>query len=156
MKKYIRAIVATVCCVIAVTACDKNKGDDGRIENLKLAGDWGLVTWEDDEVSGIFSVYMRLQENGRFELYQQLTTSWYEKLTGSYKDSDGTLSGRYSDGEPWVSSYDYELSADGKRLVLTSQSEGHERSVYERTSIPSDIVVKPYTKSEVESVRRVL
>ena len=47
------------------------------------------------------------------------------------------LSGKYSDGKQWGSSYEVELSSSDTRLTLTSDS--GEVDTYQKASIPTDV-----------------
>lgn len=78
---------------------------------------------------------MELLSNGSFNIYQKVETSLYVHYTGSFSASDNQLTGRYSDGVAWSSSYTYEIS--GETMTLTSTTS--EVSVYKRSTVPDEV-----------------
>lgn len=152
MKRYI--VIMAALCLTALVGCDKDTSEWAKVDK-NIVGEWALENW-DGEKTDDFNVYMKLNGNGHFEIYQQVTTAYYELYTGVYRADKGVLSGEYSDGVLWNDSYDYSLSNDGNRLTLVTQSGSHIRSVYVRSKVPSDIVVDNSSRSAASSVRRAL
>lgn len=144
--------MAAACCLAAMFfGCSKSSGDENPAA-APLVGEWRLDAWNDELVTD-FSIYLKLEASGRFELYQQLEHGYYERFDGRYNADGGVLTGVYSDGEPWQR-YDYALESNGARLVLTAQGGDRIRSVYVKTSIPSDIVVVEPSAALTASSRR--
>ena len=138
--------MAAVLCFATLAGCEKNEQPKGTV-NSSLVGEWALESWNGEEVND-FVIYIKLRDDSRFELYQQLSTSYYEYFDGIYDAANNMLTGVYSDGEPWNDSYGYKLDASGNRLTLTSQQASQSEYVYVRTQIPSDIIVGGGSRSE--------
>ena len=84
------------------------------------------------------SIYLHLAADRSFELYQSLNTIGYSKYTGTYTvtvyEQKALLSGTYTDGTPWESSYVVE-SQTAELLRLRSQTAGN-ISQYVAAEIP--------------------
>lgn len=103
-----------------------------------VAGEWHLTDGAGNATSG-YDIYLRLTKDGGFEMYQQLETMRYTKYSGTFAFADGTMSGRYDDGEMWRSSYTAVLNAKRTTLTLTSTTAPDNVSVFTRTAIPSEV-----------------
>ncbi|WP_308503112.1 lipocalin family protein [uncultured Alistipes sp.] len=130
MKKYIFHLLAATLLVF-FAGCSK---DDGAKVAPSVVGEWHLATWN-GETPTDFDVYMELLSNGSFNIYQKVETSLYVHYTGSFSATDNQLTGRYSDGVAWSSSYTYEIS--GETMTLTSTTS--EVSVYKRSTVPDEV-----------------
>lgn len=125
-------IVVTAVLLLAV-GCG---GDKGGGEGKPSCDGWMLIRWNGgEELSG--TVYLQLGEDNRFSLYQNLRTAGFATFTGSYSLSgDGTvLSGVYTGGTPWESSYAIEKYTP-EELRLRSLNDGIV-SVYAPVVIPA-------------------
>ena len=89
-------------------------------------------------------------------MYQKVETPAFVMFSGNYSVSGSVISGTYSDGLPWSTSYSFSLSEDNSVLTMTSQTQNAEVSVYERAEIPAEVFDSPLLKSGEESVRRFL
>ena len=82
-------------------------------------------------------IYMELQADGRFVLYQSLDVAGFACFRGTYtvatQNGRQVLSGVYDDGVPWKESYGF--VCEGDRMTLTSLSDAIV-SQYVRTTIP--------------------
>lgn len=154
MRKYIFAIFATAIAVLH-TGCTKNSVE--TVADRSVVGNWHLSSW-DGESQTDFDVYMELNEDTSFNLYQKVETSTYKRYSGTFSADNGVLSGTYSDGIQWGSSYSYEVSADGETLTMTSDSGNGIVSVYTRIDlIPEDVINSPQSKyGEIPDVERFL
>ena len=130
MKKYIFHLLAATL-LIFFAGCSK---DDNPTVAPEIAGEWHLATWN-GETPTDFDVYMELLSNGSFNIFQKVETSLYVHYTGTFRVMDNQLSGRYSDGVEWSSSYTYAIS--GGTLTLTSPNS--EVSIYKKTTIPQEV-----------------
>lgn len=141
MKNLILRIFATLALLCAFSACSKeeNGSENNGSESKKSAGvvgEWVLSSYQTKSISiGSESVdiYLSFGEND-FELYQKVGTGRYRKYTGTYTLLKGVLSGRYSDGRDWGSSYEATVSGDTMTLKA-----GTETSVYRKSSIPPSV-----------------
>lgn len=129
---------------LGLTACDdpdNNGGTTGGGNDAKdLVGEWDIVSWCDAEP--VFNVYIDFNEDGTFEMYQQVYSLTYELYTGSYTVADGVVNGSYSDGEAWKCGYKATFGSDAngaKQLTLVSQDEANITSVYASTTIPEEV-----------------
>lgn len=99
-----------------------------------------LTRWNGGtELSG--KVFLQLNEDMTFALYQcidmpgYIDTPGYRKLTGTYVKEGQILSGRYSDGTPWESSYAIEKQTETE-LQLRSETDDVV-SLYTAVEIPA-------------------
>ena len=99
-------------------------------------------------------VYMQLDENQTFKLYQRSNSATYVSYSGTYSlnETSGTISGRYSDGSLWANSYYYSINASNE-LVLINTNNSTEVTIYEPAKMPSISAIKASrsaTKSDVK------
>lgn len=99
-------------------------------------GEWMLSLWNGDAtLTG--HIYMDLQADGKFVLYQSLDVSGFAVFRGTYtvasQNGSTVLSGVYDDGTPWKERYTMTCTDD--RMTLTSTSDAIV-SQYVRTTIP--------------------
>ncbi|MCH5330819.1 MAG: hypothetical protein J1E33_00255 [Alistipes sp.] len=138
MKKYI-VILMSALCLMTIAGCENESSEWGNAKD-DVVGEWHLITWNGEAVRD-FDIYMKLGSNGRFEIYQQFSTPYYELYKGLYNAQGGVLSGKYSDDVLWNDTYDYALSNGGQVLTLTSRSDSHIQSVYARERVPENLIV---------------
>lgn len=110
MKMILRFFTALFV-VSTLFACSKKSGGENPDPAVNVENGWKLVSWDGSTaISGY--VYLRLEEDQTFVLYQQvgdLATYGYRRYTGTYALSEVTdagllLSGIYSDGKAWKDS----------------------------------------------------
>lgn len=123
-----------------------------------ICGDWMLTEWSGSaDFAQQQQIYLRIGENGSFELWQHLVSSGYQRLNGTFKhQSQGQalfLDGVYSDGEEWGASY--VVTDIGENTMVWTATEGTDRCVYTRTPVPDDLLSRP-TRAEAEGSRRFL
>lgn len=145
MKRFAYILLAAVLSAV-ICGCSK---DEGPSVDRTILGNWRILTWNGTS-SGDFDIYITFGADGSFCLYQRVDSPLYDRFTGTYSASDGILSGVYSDGTPWNTSYGYELSSSGNSLTMTGVS-GTETSVYVRSSIPEDVINAAGTRSHISS-----
>lgn len=129
-----------------LTACGENLGGDdnggngGNDSKVAIAGEWGIVSWNGAEP--VFDIYVDFNEDGTFEMYQQVYSLTYELFTGHYVADKGVINGSYSDGSAWKCSYKYTVDKDEagvQRLTLDSEESIVVTSVYTATEIPAEV-----------------
>lgn len=125
---------------MAMVGCGKHNDTD-------IVGQWHLTNWSNAEPE--FEVYIEFLESGEFNIYQQVWSFTYEHFTGTYTASDGVISGKYSDGSAWLTSYQY--SVDDSTLKLYNKSNLAEVGVYKACTIPAS-VIKESTTTRSEGV----
>lgn len=152
MKTGIK-FLAAACAAILLAGCG---GDDGGKKGGGGDGveeGWMLASWNGTtELTG--KVFLQLNEDNTFTLYQCISTPDFKQFTGTYSITPGEelspvsdydrLSGRYSDGKSWAYSY-WIRAKSNKSMTLVPQSGSEAISVYERVEIP-DYVKNPGPK----------
>lgn len=133
MKKHIFHLLAATL-LLFFSGCSKS--DEGPKVAPSVVGEWHLTSWNGAAPTE-FDIYMELKSDGTFDLYQKVSTSRYEWLTGSFTATQDRLTGRYSDGEPWSTAYTYAVSGD--KLTMTSQTGTPVESVYTKSPIPDGV-----------------
>lgn len=149
MKRTAYMIIAILAAVV-FSACQKTDTIDSPV-----IGDWHLVNWMSESQED-FDVYISFMNDGSFRMYQKVESSAFVEYTGTFTVTASEISGTYSDGLPWSSSYSYSLSEDNSVLTMTSKTPNAEVSVYERSEIPSEVFDSPLLKSSEECSRRFL
>lgn len=124
-------IAALLLVTLAMASCGDSDGGNGKKE--MKTGSWMLTSWNNStELAG--KVYLQLNDDNSFELYQSVDTPGFETFTGTYRISDDVLSGKYSTGELWESTYLIRIYTE-RELVLESKTDGA-ISVYRMSGIP--------------------
>ena len=135
MKKILNIMFAAVA-ICFTAACQKEEVKD--IVDPAIVGEWHLSTVEVDGAVQKYSydVYFAINNDGTFELYQKSgTQTRYTKFTGTCKSEGNQLSGVYSSGTPWGTSYTALVS--GEMLVLTT-ADGVEVQEYTKESLSQE------------------
>ena len=116
MKRIINIFILTVSALVLAASCEKApKAEEG------IVAEWQLTDMTGYEAANLPEVYIEFRADKAFEIYQKVgDVMRYRKYTGVYSVSGTTLTGEYSDGEDWGSSYKVSFEADGAILVLTA------------------------------------
>ncbi len=120
-----------------LAACGGGKDE----KPLDITGEWNLVSIQTKSATlggQAVDVYILFASDRSFTMYQKIGAGRYYKYSGTYVLDGATLSGKYSDGKLWGSSYEVELSSSDSQMTLTSAS--GEVDTYKKASIPSDVV----------------
>ena len=125
-----------------LTSCETpdngGTGNGGGNSVVKdIVDEWALVSWSDTDP--VFNVYVDFNEDGTFDIYQQVYSLNYEYYGGSYALAGDVLSGEYADGTAWATTYTVSVSEDRSQLTMTSQESVGVTSVYFKESIPEEI-----------------
>ncbi len=134
MKRLVYYTMLLIAAVCTVSGCSKNAGE----ESFPVAGEWHLasVTGLDMEDLDVYAVF---GNDGRFELYQKVGAGRHWRFDGTYSLAGTVLSGTYSDGTEWGSTYEYSLAGDGQSLTLKALNGSEEESLYDRQDVPDEI-----------------
>lgn len=135
MKIATKFLISALVALFAV-ACG---GDDGPTPP-PVPDDtncWELTSWGGSTaLAG--KVYLQLDDDKTFALYQNINTPGFQKFTGNYafrtEGEKEVLTGTYSDGEAWKYSYEV-VSRTETNLTLKSVGEGVV-SEYKATKLP--------------------
>lgn len=143
LKFFAAAFVAMLA---AGCGSDKGGGEEGGGGGGNNDGydAWVLSTWKGGtELAG--KVYLQLDKDGSFALYQCITTPGYTAFTGTYTisgDAEQVLSGTYDPAnKPWQSSYVVEKMT-AEELRIRSSSDG-------TVSVYVGVVIPDYVKDGV-------
>lgn len=116
----------------AVMSCSKDE------KQMNITGEWNLTNVETRAASigdQTVDVYIAFTSDKAFEMYQMLGKGRYRKFSGTWILTGKTLTGAYSDGTQWGSSYEVNLT-DG---VMTLSSASGEVSSYRKATIPDSV-----------------
>lgn len=132
LKKAVVLVLATT----ALIACRKDDKSLLWNEDGSPIGTWSLSYWG-EELSQP-EIYLSFSDDGSFELYQRLYSIYFEYYNGYWELSDDVLSGTYSDGIEWRSSY-YVAFRDSEMRFINIKDED-DVAYYVTSSIPDDVV----------------
>lgn len=117
MKRIFNILTAALLFIGFATSCEKApKIEEG------IVGEWQLTEMDANDAAGLStSVYIEFRADKSFDMYQKVgDVMRYRKYVGTYSVSGAIISGVYSDGKKWGSSYRAALEADAQVLVLTA------------------------------------
>ena len=139
MKRFIY-IISIFAALAAFAGCEKSDIKIDLAVDPELVGEWMLTETVADGcvISDIPSIYLSINADGTFELYQKSGTQSvrYDKFTGGCHTSDGLLKGVYSTGQPWASAWEYSFTQTG---MLLQSFNLLEIDLYDRVEIPEDV-----------------
>ncbi len=129
MKRLLFILAALM--VMSATGCKK----DEKVIDCKatLPGEWHCAPEGIDA-----DIYAAFEENGSFDLYQKLGEGRYRHYTGTWECKGNTLSGIYSDGNAWGSSYTVAFT-DNDNMTFTALNGSNEVMAYTREPVPSEV-----------------
>ncbi len=131
-----------------LSGCDKDKFKVDK----DIVGEWKLTSWSTEKPE-LFEVYLDFNSDGTFLIHQKnVTTSFFETYSGTYRTEDGYVYGEYSDGVAWSTRYEYSVSGD--KLTLMTDTDVRETSVYTSAEIPAEAKEgRPHTKAGFSGIR---
>ena len=139
----------TLCAALAFVGCGK-ENDAPKVDNAtKVVGEWHCAPEGYD-----VDVYVAFDAAGTFDEYQRLGEGRYRHYEGTWSVEKNVLSGVYTDGTEWGSTYT--ISFSGYTMTLTANNESAEAIVYTKTEIPAEVkdeAIEPLgseTRAEVE------
>ena len=125
-----------------------------------VVGEWKLTSLNGKEDAKP-QIYLSLNSDGTFEMYQKAFSLEWKRYEGTYSISaDNLLCGVYSDGEEWSANYKVDFAYEPNRIRLTKELDNKEISIYTETTIPNAVIeeAQPYdtTSPEATTVRSVV
>lgn len=130
MKKLIYILTAAL---LLASCGDKNGG-----KNAELTLEEKLCTeWHSTQLPIDADIYISFAEDKTFELFQQIGEGAYRLYQGIWNLEENLLTGKYNDGEAWAASYT--VAINDKSLMMTSQNDAAEESLFVMASIPEDV-----------------
>lgn len=120
--------------LVSFSSCKKEE------KTLDVKGEWELTEVKMATKSALVgaetvTVYVKFSEDGTFAMYQMVGDGRFVAFSGSWKLAGSALSGTYTDGTSWASSY--EVSVDKSTLTMTTE-DGLDVFVYKACTIPYD------------------
>ena len=107
----------------------------GDADTSDLAGSWHLTKWRGAEPS--FDVYLSISEDGVVTLWQRIESREWELFISVVGFENGIISGEYSDGVAWSTSYSVALGDNTMTWIDTADST--DISVYTRSELPDTL-----------------
>ena len=121
---------------------------EGGGDTSSIAGTWHLTEWRGATPS--FEVYIDVTEEGVVTLWQKIEYRAWECYYSSAAIEDGIISGVYSDGVAWGTSY--YISTTQNTMTWVDINDATDISVYTRSELPEGLTAVA-TRSVVSSVR---
>lgn len=151
MTKIFLAFIA----MFAISCVQDNGG--GTNNNTEWANEGSIIgEWELTAFDGSSEakprIYLALNEEGKFDMYQQAYSVVWLHYTGTFQYDGTTLSGTYSDGEAWSSEYITTFATEPKRMRLIRKFNSGDISIYTESEIPATIVDEAREPEKVRSV----
>lgn len=142
MKKILMA-AALLLSVVAMTGCFGKSSENPLIKGV--VGQWHLKSSPliNDDTADRIDVYVEFKEDNTFDLYQKdmATPIYYNHYSGTYLITDKIITGKYSDGKSWGAADGYQASINmAGQLTLTNVNLTDDVSVYEKATIPQDVI----------------
>ena len=131
--KTLKILSLMLLLVVATTACNNKKGGN-KAEGP--VGEWHLISWNEEAPE--FDVYISFGADKSFTIYQQVWSLDFECFEGSYSIDGDVISGKYADGSKWACDYNFAVAE--KNLTLKSKESQPVTSVYEKCTIPAEII----------------
>lgn len=129
--------------LLSLSFLSANCHHDPQEDPLVIDGQWQITQFSTKTVNigdQPVDIYINFISGGSFEMYQMLGTGRYRKFTGTWNLTDKLLSGSYSDGQPWASTYEVSMDEARTLLTLTSTATPQEVSTYRKQTIPQDVI----------------
>ena len=133
MKRISPYIIAAFTILAAAGCKEKETPVD---YNIFIVGDWRFMPEEFDEETT--KVHLSFMEDNGFDLYQKIGDGRYRHYSGRWEVKGNTLSGEYSAGTSWGSSYAL-TSIGTDTLVMTALNGSEDVMKYAREAIPVEI-----------------
>lgn len=137
--KNIKIFAALFAALFTFAGCgeDNNNPDDPNYSGGSVVGTWHMTSWANSTAADI---YVEFASDGTFDLYQRVFSPYYEHLEGTWTANGNTISGKYSDGEIWSSSYTVTFTNEGEKMQLTRTDNTEDVTHFEKGTIPEDIL----------------
>ena len=108
---------------------------EGGGDTSSVAGTWHLTQWRGTKPS--FEVYIDITEEGVVTLWQKIEHREWECYYSTANIENGIISGVYSDGVAWGSSY--YVTASQSSMTWVAVNDSTDISVYTRSSLPENL-----------------
>ena len=157
--KFVKIFLVAIVAVFGFTACGNSNsgGNDGGstaqwADTGSPVGEWVLIEWNGSKDLPL-GVYLRLNENNTFDLYQHTYNVLWVHYDGTFALNGSTLTGKYSDGTDWAEyTIKYNNEAEPKQIKLTRKGDTEDVAIYSATEIPSVVIDQASEATNVRSV----
>jgi hypothetical protein len=123
---------------LMLTACGGNKEES---KGVNVVGQWELMDIQATKAAQIGSetieVYIDFKDDKTFSMWQKLGEGRHRKYTGTWELTENVLTGKYSDGKSWGTSYN--ISLDSGNLYMSEIKQNLETYVYKPCTIPAGL-----------------
>ena len=150
----ISKIFVALLAICAVVACkpdnnggsgNNNGGNDTWSSSGSPVGEWVLSQWNGSEDLP-FGVYLRLNEDNTFDLYQHTLSVLWVHYEGTFSLNGSTLTGTYY-------TIKYSNDSEPKQIKLTRKGDTEDVGIYTATEIPTEVTDQA---SEAVNVRSII
>ncbi len=157
----ITKIFVAIVALCAIVACnpDNKGGNNGGVteggwsDSGSPIGEWALTEWNGSKELPM-GVYLRLNEDNTFDLYQHTLSVLWVHYDGTFSLKGSTLTGEYSDGTDWAEyTIQYNNEAEPKQIKLTRKGDKEDVAIYTATEIPTYVTDQ---SSEAVNVRSIV
>ena len=133
MKRIISILLIAAAALLA--GCGGSGNGEGKNDKgIDITGTWELINIEITKAAqlGEESIEVKITFNSdkTFSLSQVLGEGRAQEFSGTWQLTDKTLTGKYSNGKAWGSSY--EVSVENSTLTMVPES-GAEAYIYRKT-----------------------
>lgn len=128
--------------------------EETPVETLlsEIAGTWMLTSWRGESPS--FEVYMDIAASGDVTLWQKIESREWSRYDSVAMLDEAVISGTYSDGVAWGSSYGVDIAGD--TMTWTDTVDSTDVSIYTRTELPADLPTDESNATRVATAERFL
>ena len=154
-------IFVAIMALCAFAACEPNNNggnngggttDNGWSDSGSPVGEWVLSEWNGSKELPM-GVYLRLNENNTFDLYQHTSNVLWVHYSGTFSLNGSTLTGKYADGTDWAEyNIKYNNTDSPKQIQLTRTSDAEDVAVYSATEIPAEVIDQSSEATQVRSI----
>jgi len=124
----------------------------GDADTSALAGTWHLSEWRGAAPS--FDVYLSISADGVVTLWQRIESREWELFYSTVGYENSIISGEYTDGVAWSTSYSVLL--EGDKMTWTATADSTDISVYTRSNLPEGLPTTATETTRTLSVERFL
>lgn len=143
MKKILSYAIAAIFAVSS-WSCRKAEPDGpvtGPEEEIEEVTDYAALAvgeWNYADPGYGADIRVSFEEEFTFNLYQKVGDGRYRHYSGTWSVEENIISGSYSDGSGWGSSYSLEF-VDDDTMIMTALNESDDEMTYFREEIPASI-----------------